>query len=279
MTASVNTVYFHYSGDKVIYETDSSNNILAEYTYDPQGNPATMVKNGIVYYYHVNGHGDVVSMTDQNETVVAQYNYDAYGNIISQTGTMASQNPLRYAGYRYDEATELYYLMARYYDANIGRFITRDTFHGFEDDPKSLNQYNYAHSNPVKYVDPSGYAATHVVAGRVPQLGFVKLYTTFMLIWGIKVSVTSWLYKKATDFIFKSQSLTMKGPISGSIDKKDKNGKTVQRRYYDKNGNPIKDVDYTNHGNPKAHPNVPHVHDLKNGKRGPSRAPKPGEKI
>ncbi|WP_226373818.1 RHS repeat-associated core domain-containing protein, partial [Anoxybacillus kestanbolensis] len=32
--------------------------------------------------------------------------------------------------YRYDEETGLYYLMARYYDANIGRFITRDTFRG-----------------------------------------------------------------------------------------------------------------------------------------------------
>jgi RHS repeat-associated protein len=48
---------------------------------------------------------------------------------------MASSNPYRYAGYRYDEETGLFYLMTRYYDANIDRFIIRDTFHGFEDDP------------------------------------------------------------------------------------------------------------------------------------------------
>ncbi|WP_163216152.1 RHS repeat-associated core domain-containing protein [Clostridium thermarum] len=70
---------------------------------------------------------------------------------------MASADPLRYAGYRYDEATELYYLMARYYDANVGRFITRDTFHGFEDEPRSLNQYAYTNNNPVMFVDPSGH--------------------------------------------------------------------------------------------------------------------------
>jgi RHS repeat-associated protein len=70
---------------------------------------------------------------------------------------MASSNPYRYAGYRYDEVTGLYYLMARYYDANIGRFITRDTFHGFEDDPLSLNQYAYTNNNPVMHVDPSGH--------------------------------------------------------------------------------------------------------------------------
>ncbi|WP_431019326.1 RHS repeat-associated core domain-containing protein [Anoxybacillus sp. D401a] len=89
-----------------------------------------MTRNGTTYYYYVNGHGDVTALTDANGNVVAQYQYDAWGNIISQTGTMASSNPYRYAGYRYDEETGLYYLMARYYDANIGRFITRDTFRG-----------------------------------------------------------------------------------------------------------------------------------------------------
>lgn len=82
--------------------------------------------------------------------------YDAWGNILSQTGTIASSNPYRYASYRFDEVTGLYYLKARYYDSDTGRFITRDTFHGFEDDPKSLNQYAYAHGNPVRYVDHDG---------------------------------------------------------------------------------------------------------------------------
>ncbi|WP_419095338.1 RHS repeat-associated core domain-containing protein [Aeribacillus kexueae] len=76
--------------------------------------------------------------------------------MLSQSGRLASENPYRYAGYRYDEATGLYYLKARYYDADTGRFLTRDKFHGFEDDPKSLKQYAYAHGNPVRYMDPEG---------------------------------------------------------------------------------------------------------------------------
>jgi len=162
MTTASGTIYFHYSGDKVVYETDENNNIIAEYTYDAQGNPATIIKNGVTYYYHVNGHGDVMALTDESGNVVAEYNYDAYGNIVSQLGAMASANPLRYAGYRYDEATGLYYLMARYYDANVGRFITRDTFHGFEDEPRSLNQYAYTNNNPVMYIDKDGHAATPI---------------------------------------------------------------------------------------------------------------------
>jgi RHS repeat-associated protein len=164
-TTSNGTIYFHYSGDKVIYEADANNNIIAEYTWDAHGNPVSMIKGGVTYYYHINGHGDVTELTDATGTVVAEYQYDAWGNIISQSGTMASVNPYRYAGYQYDEATGLYYLMARYYDASIGRFITRDTFHGFEDNPLSLNQYAYTENNPVIYIDPSGYYRTNFLGG------------------------------------------------------------------------------------------------------------------
>ncbi|MDQ6418733.1 RHS repeat-associated core domain-containing protein [Paenibacillus sp. LHD-117] len=56
----------------------------------------------------------------------------------------------------YDNETGLYYLMARYYDSGIGRFITRDIFPGFIEDPLSLNKYVYTENNPVMNVDPSG---------------------------------------------------------------------------------------------------------------------------
>ncbi|MED5051002.1 RHS repeat-associated core domain-containing protein [Anoxybacillus rupiensis] len=116
-----------------------------------------MTKGGVTYYHHLNGHGDVVALTDASGNVVAQYEYDAWGNIVSKTGALATANPYRYAGYYYDEETRLYYLMARYYDANMGRFITRDTFHGFENEPQSLNQYAYTKNNPVMYIDSSGH--------------------------------------------------------------------------------------------------------------------------
>ncbi len=157
MTASGSTANFHYNGDKVVYVTDANNTITAEYTWDATGNPVSMTYNGSTYYYHLDGHGSVTAMTDASGNTVAQYQYDAWGNIITQSGTMASVNPYRYSGYRYDEATGLYYLMARYYDASVGRFITRDTFHGFEDDPLSLNQYVYIINNPANMIDPTGH--------------------------------------------------------------------------------------------------------------------------
>jgi len=102
----------------------------------------------------------VVALTDAAGTVVATHEYDAFGNHLAAIGSVV--NPYRYAGYRWDAETGLYYLNARYYAPSVGRFITRDAFHGFEDDPASLNGYNYAHSNPVRFVDPSGYFATAI---------------------------------------------------------------------------------------------------------------------
>jgi RHS repeat-associated protein len=98
-----------------------------------------------------------------------------FGSHIGTTGNV--ENPYRYAGYRWDAETGLYYLNARYYAPEIGRFITRDAFHGFEDDPASLNWYNYAHSNPVTYVDLNGYFATRLT----------HLYTGLRMLWdGLK---------------------------------------------------------------------------------------------
>jgi len=46
-TTSSGTVNYHYAGDKVIYETDASGNIIAEYTWDQHGRPVSMIKDGV----------------------------------------------------------------------------------------------------------------------------------------------------------------------------------------------------------------------------------------
>jgi len=109
-----------------------------------------------IYYYHYNGHGDVTNLTDQSGNIVASYTYDAWGNILSSSGAMAASNPYRYAGYRYDTETGLYYLIARYYSPANGSFLSVDPEPGSSTDSLSLNPYNYAGNNPVMYADPDG---------------------------------------------------------------------------------------------------------------------------
>jgi len=51
-----------------------------------------------------------------------------------------------------DEGNNLYYMRARYYDANLGRFISEDPI-GFDG---GLNLYAYVGGNPIMAVDPLG---------------------------------------------------------------------------------------------------------------------------
>ncbi|MCK4261279.1 MAG: RHS repeat-associated core domain-containing protein, partial [Halanaerobiales bacterium] len=57
------------------------------------------------------------------------------------------------------DGTGLYYLRNRYYDPELGRFITADSYRGSITDPLSLNRYIYVKNNPLKYIDPSGHMA------------------------------------------------------------------------------------------------------------------------
>lgn len=51
----------------------------------------------------------------------------------------------------------MYYYNARYYDPQIGRFISADTIVPYPTDPQSFNRYSYCRNNPLKFTDPSGH--------------------------------------------------------------------------------------------------------------------------
>ncbi|MDQ0156473.1 RHS repeat domain-containing protein [Anoxybacillus andreesenii] len=148
--------FYTYNGNQVLYEEDENKNVIKGYTYDDDGHPLTMFYKGITYYYLTNYRGDVLAMTDESGRIVASYTYDAWGNILTQSGEMAEINPYRYAGYRYDDDTKLYYLMARYYNPENGVFLSLDPVRGDLMEPQTLNGYNYANNNPIMNIDPDG---------------------------------------------------------------------------------------------------------------------------
>ncbi len=66
-------------------------------------------------------------------------------------------NPFRYRSYYYDTETELYYLQTRYYDPELGRFISQDSIEYAEPETiNGLNLYAYCANNPVMNIDPTG---------------------------------------------------------------------------------------------------------------------------
>ena len=81
------------------------------------------------------------------------YRYDAFGIILKETGSDGElSNRLTYTGQMLDCATGQYYLRARFYHPEIGRFMQEDVYRG-----DGLNLYAYCANNPVMYYDPSGY--------------------------------------------------------------------------------------------------------------------------
>ncbi|MGA9334840.1 MAG: RHS repeat-associated core domain-containing protein, partial [Rudaea sp.] len=104
--------------------------------------------------YHHDGLGSVIALTDDTGTAIQTYGYDAWGNLVESTGTDA--NPYKFAGERFDADTNLIYLRARWYDAQVGRFVAGDKYSGKEQMPLSLNKYLYANTDPINGRDPSG---------------------------------------------------------------------------------------------------------------------------
>lgn len=155
-TDASGATYFHYDAGSanVIAETDGAGHTTATYAYDVAGRLHSMTRDGATYYYHTNAHGDVVALTDTTGSVVDSYCYDPWGKVLQASETVA--NPYRYAGYRYDASTGLYYLWNRYYSPGTMGFITKDIYPGQTMAPAMMNGYLYCLANPVNAIDPSG---------------------------------------------------------------------------------------------------------------------------
>jgi RHS repeat-associated protein len=108
-------------------------------------------------FYGYDGFGTVRQLTSSTGVITDTYDYDAFGNKINSTGS--TPNNYLYRGEQLDSDLGLYYLRARYYNPLSGRFVSRDPQDGTPRDPGSQHKYNYAETDPVNMVDPSGNAA------------------------------------------------------------------------------------------------------------------------
>jgi RHS repeat-associated protein len=111
-----------------------------------------------------NDRGDVLELRDEAGAAFAAYAYDSWGVVRTTTtqatelidaataGTIAHAQPLRYAGYVYDEVEGLYYLSARTYDPATRQFLTKDPAKADGEE----SAYQYCGGDPVGSVDPSG---------------------------------------------------------------------------------------------------------------------------
>ncbi|MGQ7363541.1 RHS repeat-associated core domain-containing protein, partial [Streptococcus suis] len=108
---------------------------------------------GDSYHYLTSQSGSMTGLT-QNGNSVASSSYNLYGATKQTTDTTG--NPFAYNGEARD-ITGLDYLRARYYDSQVGTFLTADSYSGSQTDPLSQNLYAYVQNNPANYTDPSGH--------------------------------------------------------------------------------------------------------------------------
>jgi RHS repeat-associated protein len=92
-----------------------------------------------------------LALADATGAITANYTYSPFG---VTTSTTSSSNVFQFTG-RENDGTGLYYYRARYYNPQIGRFISEDPV------PFSTNGnlYRYVSNNPISNYDPTGQVA------------------------------------------------------------------------------------------------------------------------
>jgi RHS repeat-associated protein len=147
------TTRYLWDGNQLVMELDSAGAPIREYAFYPGIDSPHSVRrssDGAIFYYAMEAPGQVTGLVSANNEVAAEYAYTPWGEPLSESGSV--DQPLRYGAREYDGETGLYSFRARYYDAELGRFISEDPI-GLAG---GINPYAYVGDDPVNFTDPSG---------------------------------------------------------------------------------------------------------------------------
>jgi len=136
----------------------------------------TEEKNPATYYYASDHLGSSSVLTTQTGSYHERIEYLPYGEVWVHNKANANgyTTTYKFTGKELDTETGLYYFGARYYDAQVSRWISADKYlelylpmKGNVDITKipgngvvyrsiNLDAYNYGNDNPIRYIDPDG---------------------------------------------------------------------------------------------------------------------------
>src|SRR5690606_8327302 len=107
-------------------------------------------------YFITDALGSVRQLAHESSSVLMTQSYDPYGDVVSSAGRV--HRIYGYTGVQTDATGNICW-RARYYHPTDGRFISRDTWSGVENQPITFNKWTYANANPIMHTDPTGFYA------------------------------------------------------------------------------------------------------------------------
>jgi RHS repeat-associated protein len=138
--------YYFFNDYEEEYKAGVKSNIVKYYFANNQRVAENSSVDGVRYY--IQDHlGSTSAITDATGALVLRTNNAPYGEIADTQGDSSVR--YTFTGKEQD-GTGLYYFGARFYDPEVGRFISVDPA------MDGVNWYAYCYNNPVKYIDPIG---------------------------------------------------------------------------------------------------------------------------
>jgi RHS repeat-associated protein len=106
--------------------------------------------------------GSGVVVVDETGFRVRHRVYEPFGAVAEEAGAGSGPGRRIFAGHAFQPESGLYFMNARWFDAESGRFLSPDPIFDMAS-PQAHNAYSYAGNNPVSAGDPSGAFCTPIL--------------------------------------------------------------------------------------------------------------------
>ena len=123
-----------------------------------------MTKGATLSYLASDHLGGTSLVMDTSGNATSRMRYHPYGQVWTQSAAPATDK--LFTGHtRLGARSGMYYAGARFYSADLGRFMSADPMGPTPGLPASLNSYAYAMNNPLAYTDPTGECIPDITCG------------------------------------------------------------------------------------------------------------------
>jgi RHS repeat-associated protein len=152
------TTRYVFDGPNVRLELDAGNALTAANTHSGLDRLLVRDQGGAQLFFQRDALGSTIALTDASGNVVERYRYSAFGKLeVLNPDFRAKINnsPIQsytYTGREWEPVAGLFFNRARFYDAEAGRFISRDPI----GEDGGINLYAYTRNSPTNRTDRLG---------------------------------------------------------------------------------------------------------------------------